>query len=296
MCLLLFKPADKEIPYSYLKNSAISNPHGSGIAIADGERLIIQKSATWGAEEIQTALDKFKGHPAIVHFRYATHGGKNYQNTHPFWLNDKWCAAHNGVITIPTHKDESDTRAFLRVHVKPLVKDNVSLADTDIMQLLGEEMGSWNKMVYLSAEGAVGIANEESGHWNNGIWYSNHNYEDFSTYYDYTGDYDFGPARYRKSCGSMGSTHPYSMVPYGGNGEDGNTPCSGKHAVGSYPPEDGIDTNITETWHRFDTKKITCDACEKTIEGPFKIGAETGLTICEMCEFFGADEKLVNGD
>ena len=296
MCLLLFKPADKEIPYSYLENGAMSNPHGSGIAIADGERLIIQKSQKWGAEEIQRALDKFKGHPAIVHFRYATHGSKNYQNTHPFWLNDKWCAAHNGVITIPTQKDESDTRAFLRVHVRPLLRDNVSLTDRDIMQLLGEEMGNWNKMVYLSAAGDVGIANEDSGHWNNGIWYSNHNYEDFSTYYnmdDYD-DYAEYHAKWRKATtpdeGANHSCVPYGNIPFSGAHDGYNTPCGGntiqRPRLLSYPNE--IETS---TWYRFDTNNLICHTCNERIVGAFKVSAESGTPICEMCEFFGAEEQ-----
>lgn len=293
MCLLLFKPADREIPYNYLENGANSNPHGAGIAVADGERLIIQKSQKWGAKEIQKALDKFKGHPAIVHFRFATHGSKNYQNTHPFWLNDKWCAAHNGVINIPAQKDESDTRAFLRVHVKPLLKDNIGLNDNDIIQLLGEEMGNWNKMVYLSADGAVGIANEDSGHWNNGIWYSNHNYEDFSKYYD--DDYAFSSPNFQKNKsimvddGENNYSVPFGNIPFSGAFDGHNTPCGDRKRPRLLsPPEDNI---VTESWHRFDTNNLVCHTCNERIVGAFKVEAECGTTICEMCEFFGAEEQ-----
>jgi len=177
MCLLIVKPAGKSIPESYLRNAYITNSDGSGIAIARDNKLIIEKSAKWGDGEIHKILEQNKDYNAVVHFRWATHGKTNYDNTHPFQLNDDWVAAHNGMIpSVTTIGDESDTRAFLRQHVIPLLNVGVRLNDKDILTMLGKSMCASNKMAFLSADGSYGIANEASGHWLNGVWYSNHSY------------------------------------------------------------------------------------------------------------------------
>ena len=56
MCLLILKPAGLSIPEEYLTNAAISNPHGSGVAIARGDNIVIQKDPSWRAKEIKAIL------------------------------------------------------------------------------------------------------------------------------------------------------------------------------------------------------------------------------------------------
>ena len=122
MCLLIFKPEGITVPHDYLVNADISNPHGCGIAYPDGKVTRTLKGAKWGADDIGKALASIGTAPAIIHFRFATHGSQVDSNTHPFLLPRGVAAAHNGVISgVTCRQDESDTRAYLRQHVAPFV-------------------------------------------------------------------------------------------------------------------------------------------------------------------------------
>lgn len=176
MCLLIYKPAGLEIPKSELRLAHEANPDGAGIAYATGRKTVIRKSAKWDDTHVAKELSGLRDAPAIVHFRFATHGSTTHANAHPFAMPRKWAAAHNGVIQgMPCGPDESDTRAFLRTTVAPILTDReLTEADT---AALGKAMGIGNKMTFLSPSGAIRIANEHMGDWIEGIWYSNRNHD-----------------------------------------------------------------------------------------------------------------------
>jgi hypothetical protein len=128
--------------------------------------------------------------PLILHFRWATHGEVNVENCHPFELKDG-ALIHNGVIsgmgtssyskyyTPPKGKaceaecdDRSDTREFVEDY----------LADMGVSELLSakkliEHTIGYSKLVTIHHDGSVHIFNERSGHWRNGVWYSNDSYK-----------------------------------------------------------------------------------------------------------------------
>lgn len=184
MCLLIYKPKDVEIPYEYLLNAEESNPNGSGIAVADGKDIHIFKDPTWKAYELAAKLDTWKGHPALVHFRFSTHGSDTVANTHPMMLPKKWAAAHNGIISnIECKEDESDTNAFLRKRIKPIVRRGMCLTNKRVVEAISSTIGAHNKMAFLHADGRYSIANEESGHWHKGIWFSNTGYKSWPVSY-----------------------------------------------------------------------------------------------------------------
>lgn len=272
MCLLIFKPAGKRIPVEFLQNAEINNPHGSGIAIAKDNKLSIHKSAKWGADEISRVLLKNVDQPAIVHFRWATHGRPNFANTHPFQLNDNWVAAHNGVIPdVDTLDDESDTRAFLRQNVIPLLACSVRLDDKDILTLLGKTMGSANKMTFLSADGSYGIANESSGHWLNGVWYSNHTYT-----------FDAPVKRKYRTYSPFVPTNDIYMggIPNGDFTSVNGKSFSSCKSDTCAPSEDDTPEEI---WHTFDITRCYCDNCNQRVIGEFRIEQHSGLLYCHRC-------------
>jgi len=179
MCLLIFKPEGIAIPHDYLVNADISNPHGCGIAYPDGRKTLTLKGAKWTADDIGKALASIGTAPAIIHFRYATHGSLTDANTHPFLLPRGVAAAHNGVINgVTCRDDESDTRAYLRQHVAPVVGKGRDITDPLFLSTVGAQVGSHNKLVFLDGKGRHGIANESSGHWHGGSWYSNSTYQE----------------------------------------------------------------------------------------------------------------------
>ncbi len=176
MCFLAYIPAGQSIPYEFLLNAEDQNQDGAGFAVADGKNIIIEKGANLSAYSLAAKLDTWKGHPAIVHFRWGTNGSVVDENCHPFILPKKWAAAHNGIIEIPTEGDESDTRSFLRQKIKPVIRRGMCLTNKRIVETIGNVIGSHNKMVFLHGSGKYSIANEESGHWVKGIWASNYAY------------------------------------------------------------------------------------------------------------------------
>lgn len=184
MCLLIAKNSGAEIPYEYLVEADRSNPHGCGIGWSDGSRYIIEKDPKWGADQIAEKLDKLKDYPAIVHFRFMTHGPVVKENTHPFKVSRNWAAAHNGVFTnVKCIGDESDTRAFLRDKVHPYLKRGQCLRDPKVLKEIEGHAGGGNKLAFIHAAGKIVIANESAGHWKNGIWYSNYSYESLMSRY-----------------------------------------------------------------------------------------------------------------
>jgi len=180
MCLLIAKKSKGEIPYSHIEQASYANPHGAGIAWSDGGQVHILKGAKWGADEIASALADIGDAPALVHFRYATHGSLVDRNTHPFQIPAGCVAAHNGMISgIQCRKDESDTRAFLRQIVAPMVRAGNAITAKPFLDKIGKAIGANNKFAFINPSGDIGIANETSGHWVGSVWYSNYGYRPY---------------------------------------------------------------------------------------------------------------------
>ena len=287
MCLLIFKPAGLTVPEKHLITAANSNPHGSGIAIATGDEIIIHKDPAWRAKEINQILAENTQYPAIIHFRYATHGSKTVENTHPFYLNNDWVAAHNGVIHISTYEDESDTRAFLRKNVIPILENGYSLTDKEILSILSEEMGKANKMTFLSQNGEYSIANEASGHWKDGVWYSNYGYNYSPRYEDWdSDDYDYN---YNTMQGN--NTYydrrtkppvPPRQSAFGKIIEDSeNDTCENECSSLIVLPERV--NQYQEKWHVMDNTNIECNCCHEPIWGKFVFESENEMYVCESC-------------
>jgi glutamine amidotransferase len=186
MCLLIFKPDGQTVPDSYLHEAAISNPHGAGIAWPGG----IAKGPRWTGRDVIKALGEIGDAPAIIHFRYATHGAVDIDNAHPFALPKGVMVAHNGVISgMPCKPNESDTRAYLRTRCLEPLKAGQDVTDKTWLASLATEVGAGNKLVFMDKLGRHGIVNEQSGHWREGVWYSNYTYENQYPWRDALDDY-----------------------------------------------------------------------------------------------------------
>jgi len=76
MCVIIIKQKQNKVSRDTLENSAMINPDGMGVVWLDTFDVSYHKSNEW---EI---LDTTR--PYIAHFRYATVGAVNIDNTHPF--------------------------------------------------------------------------------------------------------------------------------------------------------------------------------------------------------------------
>jgi predicted glutamine amidotransferase len=76
MCIIIIKKKGLRVSNDILKSSARINPHGLGIVWLDDYKVSYHKSNEFNV--LNTSR------PFIAHFRYATVGAVNKENTHPF--------------------------------------------------------------------------------------------------------------------------------------------------------------------------------------------------------------------
>jgi hypothetical protein len=182
MCLAIFQPAGAVVPEDYLKEGFRNNPHGAGFMYFDerGE-LRTYKSMYFDSfiaeYERQWAMHGQES-PFAIHFRYATHGTTDITNVHPFVMNKNVAVMHNGIIDcIITDKKMSDTAAFVRDYLGALPRN---FQDNEFLFEMVEDYTHGSKLILMTndpqAQYSAYIFNEGSGHWKDGVWYSNATY------------------------------------------------------------------------------------------------------------------------
>jgi hypothetical protein len=135
--------------------------------------------------------EELAGTDVLLHLRFTTAGKTNLRNAHPFSILEMGHdgvdlrMAHNG--TIQTFKtkaaiDESDTRAFARMFVRPLFKRLIKgmdietiLADPFVEELLSSKMPATSVLTFLDGMGNSMYVNEtgNGGKEEEGWYYSN---------------------------------------------------------------------------------------------------------------------------
>lgn len=178
MCIAIYKPKGKTIPYDYLEEGYFNNPDGSGFMFTENGKINVVK--TMGKfETFYKLYNKIvpEDKTVILHFRISTSGGINLNNCHPFSVNKHLAFCHNGVIDIKlTNKKLNDTRHFNNKILKNLPVN--FLKDKAIVELIKGYIGS-SKLVFLDNSGKTTIINADLGQWENGIWYSNSSYKPY---------------------------------------------------------------------------------------------------------------------
>lgn len=85
MCLLIV--SENKFPSTEVLTLAnTQNPHGAGIAWAENGKVRWKKGIT--LSEVLALKDQVEGKPHIIHFRYATVGGKRNDLCHPFAIDE----------------------------------------------------------------------------------------------------------------------------------------------------------------------------------------------------------------
>ena len=106
MCVIIVKQQGQLLPKEVAKTSARLNPHGLGVMWMDTFEVTYHKSS----EHKVLLTDR----PFIAHFRYATVGAINIENTHPFVCGrnkNEWLMM-NGTIFGLGDKKKSDSRVL----------------------------------------------------------------------------------------------------------------------------------------------------------------------------------------
>lgn len=184
MCIIASIPRGAKISKSTLETMWQHNSDGAGLAWIEEGKVRVFKTM-----KLKPFLKKFeevsKEHvdsDLLVHMRIATHGSVCIDNNHPFNVDTQTVFAHNGILPRqfhpPAKRDISDTRYFNETFLQYVKL--AALDDSRFIKHLGEVIGSYNKLVILTANPKLRemsyIVNETSGEWSNGVWYSNDSY------------------------------------------------------------------------------------------------------------------------
>ena len=170
MCCILYIPAGVETPaINLLESVYIFNRHGIGFADADGNSF---KTLSFG--KFTKAIQKRrKESHCIIHFRLATHGSISTKNCHPFYDkdNDVWFA-HNGVLSIQSHSDMTDSEIFFREGFIPALDDCGNYDDPELWRYVDSERGL-SRFIFMHGNEVKML-----GHWHlvDGVYFSNMNW------------------------------------------------------------------------------------------------------------------------
>ena len=190
MCIIASVPKDATIDKPTLETMWKHNSDGAGISWIDEKG----KVRVYKTMKLKPFLSKFdeiskrygKEADILVHMRIATHGSVCMDNNHPFNVDTQTVFAHNGILPRqfhpPAKRDISDTRYFNETFLQ--YQKLSALDDSRYIDHLGEVIGSYNKLVILTANPKMRrdsyIINETSGEWSDGVWYSNDSYLELS--------------------------------------------------------------------------------------------------------------------
>ena len=200
MCIIATKPQETNIPKEVLRVCFDNNSDGCGFMFSNNGMLHLRKGffnfdKFWNA--YSEAMINYNNPTTIIHFRITTHGATDYSNCHPFLINKEIGFAHNGVISfVDDDKQKSDTSMFNDTILKNLPKNWIN--NSSIFRLIEESIGS-SKLAFLTNDGDYLIANEELGHWKDGIWYSNDSFKACK----WTNSYNYGNAFHPYNRGSL---------------------------------------------------------------------------------------------
>jgi len=160
MCVIIIKQKDKKIKKETLKTSAKINPHGLGIVWLDTFQVTYHKSNEYAV--------LYTERPFIAHFRYATIGKVNKENTHPFrcGLKTDEYLMMNGTISGLGNAQTCDTKVLAKQlgHI-PRHKWKETLAEHKEVRFVSVNTRTRSFQIY----------NRHLYTYKNGIWYSKDN-------------------------------------------------------------------------------------------------------------------------
>ena len=200
MCIIVIKPKDRALPtWATLETCFCLNPDGAGFMYNDknGHVQIRKGFMTWNdfkrAFKEEKKLFDWRSATVVFHFRIKTHGEVSRECCHPFPIStdlnrlrktetsSRFGIAHNGVISgMKTDARTSDTMAYIMGVVAPCVKMCESINDKNMDAIIKTTLGS-SRLALLDGDGNLHMYGNFIER--EGIYYSNHTFETWSSYY-----------------------------------------------------------------------------------------------------------------
>ena len=185
MCIICVCPAGVPLPdKATRKRMWDKNRDGAGYMTIKNGSLEVRKGfmAFESFEEFVENLDPSQ--PRVLHYRIGTNGANTPENTHPWKVTDDEAICHNGIISwLADDKNVSDSKRLADMigstQGRPC-SDTMRMDDPIFRGAIERAIGSYNKVVYLNGYGDLRFLNESSGIWDNGVWYSNHGYKEYT--------------------------------------------------------------------------------------------------------------------
>lgn len=181
MCIAAYKPENMVLSEETLRNCWDGNPDGAGFMYAEEGKIVIVKGLMT-FKDFMEAYEPHKLKQCALHFRIATHGNVDKENTHPFRVSETLGLVHNGIINniaCDINKDMSDTWHFTEKIMKPFEQHWQSPA----YKALVESFIGYSKLILLDGEGNFSIYGEKHGTWDCQCWFSNTSYKVKKTVY-----------------------------------------------------------------------------------------------------------------
>jgi Glutamine amidotransferases class-II len=181
MCLIVHRTVNSpnggsNLPNRVIEHNRKKNGDGFGIAWRDPKKgLLSQKfgpKAFDAFHKLLKTIDKRTTVEYVAHFRMATHGPACEALSHPFTYEDdkdgEIMMFHNGIISIDTNAQESDTEVFVRDIASRL---GPRWWTKPHLRYLVEEAVGWSRLLIMTAHETVRL-NAKAWSVENGIYYS----------------------------------------------------------------------------------------------------------------------------
>lgn len=122
MCIIIVKPQGAQLPpFEIISRCAKRNPDGFGFAVPG--RVFKSMSFKRFYKELQSVAKSEV--PAVIHFRFATHGSIRLANCHPFRDENTGVSfAHNGVLSLVPDGDMTDSETAFRNVLLPEIENS----------------------------------------------------------------------------------------------------------------------------------------------------------------------------
>jgi hypothetical protein len=198
MCIIAYKPADKEIKEDIIRECFFRNPDGAGITYVENGRIVIQKGIKTADDLVKAVLPHMEKE-MVIHCRVASRGMVvDDVNCHPFYIKARvdengepafeYSVSHNGTLEWGHTAEKSDTHRFTELFLTPMFESHPHVLSWEWGRIALERTisfgtglkGRLNKMVIMvndlrpeNKKVITYILNEFEGEWKGGIWYSN---------------------------------------------------------------------------------------------------------------------------